>query len=153
MKYKNKKGIAIPIVLGVILCLGCYIASLSWSMINSRNRYEKTYNNRKAYFMARSGLDHLLFKLKTMQRHCYESMLTLESAPEEEKQLLYSVFSEDILVPPDNNYTGEKYEYRVKSFKIKSVDLDSSTLTLELKVTGKYSGYQNSIERLVKISR
>lgn len=153
MKYKRKNGMAIPIVLGIILCFGCYIASLSWSMTNSRNRFERTYNNRKAYFMARSGMDHMLFKLKTMQRHCYESMLTLENAPEEEKNLLYSVFAEDIMIPPDNDFTGERHEYRVNDFKIKTVDLDSSSLTLELKVTGKYGGYQNSIGRLVRISR
>ena len=154
MKYNKKKGMAIPIVLCVILCFGCYVASLSWSMSNSRSRYEKTFNNRRAYFMARSGMEHMMLKLKTMQRHCSESMLTLENAPSESKSLVYSVFTGDIIIPPDNDYKrNEKNEYRVTDFKVESVDLESSSLTLQIEVLGKCGGYTNSIKRLIRISR
>ena len=155
MKDNNKKGMAIPIVLCVILCFGCYVASLSWSMSNSRARYEKTLNNRKAYFMARSGIEHMFLKIKTMQRHCYESMLTLERVPDDEKTIIYSVFTEDVIIPPDKkiNYNGEKFDYKINNFKICNVDLESSSLTIELESLGVCGGYKNSIKRLIKISR
>lgn len=152
-QIQNRKGIAIPIVLVVVLCFGCYIVSLSWSMSNARSRYQQTLNNRRAYFMARSGMEHIMLKLKTMQRHCCDSMMSLENAPEEDKDLLYKVFTEDVLIPPDNHYTGEKFEYRVNDFGIESVDLEACMLTLRLEVLGKYGSYQNSIKRLIRISR
>lgn len=145
---------AIPIVLAVVLCLGCYIVSLSWSMSNARSRYQQTLNNRKAYFMARSGIEHIMLKLKTTQRHYIEAMTALESATtEEERKLLYSIFTEDVVVPPDNDHTGEMYEYRISGFNIESVDLEASNLTLQLEALGKYGGYKNSIKRLIRISR
>ncbi len=94
-----------------------------------------------------------MLKLKTMQRHCCDSMMSLENAPEEDKDLLYKVFTEDILIPLDNSYTGEKFEYRVNDFGIESVDLEACMLTLRLEVLGKYGSYQNSIKRLIRISR
>ncbi|MBQ2592107.1 MAG: hypothetical protein II567_02345 [Candidatus Riflebacteria bacterium] len=154
MKQNNKKGMALAIVLCVIVCLGCYIVSLSWSMANSRNRYEKTLNNRKAYFMARSGIEHLMLKIKTMQRHCPDTMLALEKAPEEEKNLLNSVFTGDVIIPPNKDFRkNDKYEYRINEFKIESVDLENSSLVLEMESVGKYGGYSDNIKRLVRISR
>ena len=154
MKQNKKNGMALPIVLCVIVCLGCYIVSLSWSMANSRNRYEKTLNNRKAYFMARSGIEHLMLKIKTMQRHCPDTMLVLEKAPEEEQKLLSSVFTGDIIIPPSDNFKkNDKYEYRISDFKIESVDLENSSLVLQMESVGKYGGYSDNIKRLVRISR
>ncbi len=154
LSVENRKGIALPIVLVVILCLGGYVTSLAWSMSNARSRYHQTLNNRKAYFMARSGMEHIMLKLKVMQRRCCDAMIALEETTDEnDKKLLNNVFIEDILIPPDNNYTGEKYEYRVNDFGIESVDLDASKLTLRLEVTGKSGGNKNSIKRLVRISR
>ncbi len=158
MKHNTKKGIAIPIVLAVVLMFGCYVVSLSLSMSNSISRYEKTLNNRKAYFMARSGIEHMMLKIKTMQRHCSDSILTMEKAiledvAESEKQYLFSVFKEDIKIPPDNDLTSDKCEYYIDKFKIESVDLESSSLTLEIEAIGKYFGSKNSIKRLVRISR
>jgi hypothetical protein len=123
-------------------------------MANSRNRYEKTLNNRKAYFMARSGIEHLMLKIKTLQRHCPDSMLALENAPEEEKTLLKNVFIGDIIIPPDNDFKiNDKYEYRVNDFKVESVDLENSSLVLQIEVVGKCGGYSDNIKRLVRISR
>lgn len=150
---QNRKGIAIPIVLAVVLCFGCYVASLSWQMSNARSRYQRILNDRRAYFMARSGMEHLMLKLKTMQRHCCDSMMALENASDEDKDLLYKVFTEDVLIPPDNSYTGEKYEYRVDKFNIESVDVEACRLTLDIEVVGKCGGYKNSIKRLSYISR
>ena len=149
----GKKGLAIPIVLCVILCLGIYVVSMSWSMSTARNRYTKTLNNRKAYFMARSCVEHLLLKIKVMQSRCWDSMLALETKNEEDKVLYNSVFKEDILVPPDNNYTGEKFEYRLNEFSVDSVDLENSRITINIDVTGKYGANKNGIKRLMCVSR
>lgn len=154
MTQNNKNGMALPIVLCVIVCFGCYVVSLSWSMANSRNRYEKTLNNRKAYFMARSAIEHLMLKIKTLQRHCPDSMLALENAPEEERNLLNTVFTGDIIIPPDNDFNiNGKYDYRVNDIKIETVDLENSSLILQIEVVGKYGGYSDNIKRLVRISR
>lgn len=52
-----------PIILGLVLCLAIWMASLSWTMTNNRSRYQQVLKSRKAYFMARSGMQHLLLKL------------------------------------------------------------------------------------------
>ncbi len=149
----SRRGIAMPIIFGLVLCLAIWVASLSWTMTNSRARYQQVLKARKAYFMARSGMQHLFLKLKTMQRHCIEAMQSIENANDDEKKLLYSVFIEDIIVPPDDSYTGEKYEYRVNEFKVESIDHEESKLTLQVGVEGSFGGQKNSISRLIRISR
>lgn len=153
MKQHAKKGIAMPIIMGLVLCLAIWVASLAWTMTNSRSRYQQVVKSRKAYFMARSGMQHLLLKLKTMQRHCTESMLAIENANADEKKLLYDVFIEDIIVPPDDSYTGEKYEYRVNEFKVESLDLENAKITLQVGIDGSFGGQKNSISRLIRVSR
>ncbi len=142
-----------PIIFGLILCLAVWVASLSWTMTNSRSRYQQVLKGRKAYFMARSGMQHLLLKLKTMQRHCIESMQAIENANEDEKKLLYGVFIEDIIVPPDDKSTGDRYDYRVREFKVESVDLEDAMITLQVGVEGSFGGQKNSISRLIRVSR
>ncbi len=149
----QRKGIAMPIIFGLVLCLAVWVASLSWTMTNSRSRYQQVLKGRKAYFMARSGMQHLLLKLKTMQRHCIESMQAIEDANEDEKKLLYGVFIEDIIVPPDDKSTGDKYDYRVREFRVESVDLEDAMLTLQVGVEGSFGGQKNSISRLIRVSR
>jgi hypothetical protein len=144
---------ALAIVLGLIMCLAVWIGSLSWTMTNSRSSFQQVLKGRKAYFMARSGLQHLLLKIKTMQRHCHESFNALENADADEIKLLTAVFIEDIIVPPDDNYTGEKYDYRVNEFKIESVDYENAKLTLQIGAEGGFGGQKNSISRLIRISR
>lgn len=153
MKQHARNGIAMPIIMGLVLILAIWVASLSWTMTNSRSRYQQVIKSRKAYFMARSGMQHLLLKLKTMQRHCIESMQAIENANEDEKKLLYAAFIEDIIVLPDNSYTGEKYEYRVNEFRLESLDLENAKITLQLGVEGSYGGQKNSISRLIRVSR
>ncbi len=153
MKARDNNGIAMPIILGLVLCLAVWVASLAWTMTNGRSLYQQVLKSRKAYFMARSGMQHLLLKLKTMQRHGVESMQAIENANEDEKKLLYAVFIEDIIVPPDDNNTGEKYGYRVNEFKVESVDLEEARITLQVGVEGTFGGQKNSISRLIRVSR
>jgi hypothetical protein len=149
----DKRGLALPIILALVLFLAIWIGSLAWSMTNARSRFQQVYKARKAYFMARSGLQHFLLKLKTMQRNGIESMRALEQANADEKKILYSVFLQDIIVPPDNSYSGEKYEYRVSEFNIESVDYESSRITLQVETEGGFAGQNNSISRLIRVSR
>ena len=152
INYNKKKGITIPLVLCIILVIVCYLISLSWAMSISRDRYENTLNNQKAYYMARSAMEQIELKLVTMHQYCYESISNLENAPDDEKNFLFSVFIKDILKPLDKNITDEKLEYLVNEFKIFSVNKETSTLTFEVKVTGKCGGYESSIKRLITIS-
>lgn len=151
--FNKRNGMALPIILGLVLFLAIWIGSLAWSMTNARSRFQQVHKARKAYFMARSGLQHFLFKLKMMQRHGVESMRALEQANEDEKKVLYSAFLQDIIVPPDNSYSAENYNYRVKVFNIESVDYESSRITLQVETEGSYGGQKNSISRLIRVSR
>lgn len=150
---QQKRGMALAIVLGLVMCLALWIGSLSWTMTNSRSTFQQVLKTRKAYFMARSGLQHLLLKIKTMQRHCPETIRALETANADEKKLLRAVFIEDIIVPADDNYTGDKYDYRVHEFKIESIDYENAKLTLQVGAEGSFGGQRNSISRLIRISR
>lgn len=153
MNTVNKRGMALAIVLGLVMCLSIWIGSLSWTMTNSRSTFQQVLKTRRAYFMARSGLQHLLLKIKTMQRHCSEAITVMEKAEADERKLLKSVFIEDIIVPPDDNYTGEKYDYRVSEFNIESIDYEQAKLTLQVGAEGSFGGQKNSISRLIRISR
>ncbi len=153
MNRMNRRGMALAIVLGLVMCLALWIGSLSWTMTNSRSTFQQVLKTRRAYFMARSGLQHLLLKIKTMQRHCSETITVMEKAEADERKLLKSVFIEDIIVPPDDNYTGEKYDYRVSEFNIESIDYEQAKLTLQVGAEGSFGGQKNSISRLIRISR
>lgn len=153
MNGMNRRGMALAIVLGLVMCLALWIGSLSWTMTNSRSTFQQVLKTRRAYFMARSGLQHLLLKIKTMQRHCSETITVMEKAEADERKLLKSVFIEDIIVPPDDNYTGEKYDYRVSEFNIESIDYEQAKLTLQVGAEGSFGGQKNSISRLIRISR
>ncbi|PKL49606.1 MAG: hypothetical protein CVV42_06385 [Candidatus Riflebacteria bacterium HGW-Riflebacteria-2] len=144
---------ALPIILGLVLFLAIWIGSLAWSMTNSRSRFQQVVKARKAYFMARSGLQHFLLKLKMSQRKGLAAMRALEQANEDEKKVLYSVFLQDIIVPPDNSYSGERYDYRVTKFNVESVDYDSSRITMQVEAEGSFGGQKNSISRLIRVSR
>ena len=149
----NNRGMALPIILALVLLLAIWIGSLAWSMTNARSRFQQVHKARKAYFMARSGLQHFLLKLKMMQRNGVESVRALEQANEDEKKNLYSVFVQDIIIPPDNVYSGDKYDYRIKEFNIESVDYDNARITMQVSAEGSFGGQKNSISRLIRISR
>ena len=151
--FMNKKALAMPIIFGVILCLAVWVASLSWTMTNSRARYQQTLTSRKAYFMARSGFEHLLLKIKYMQRNCLESMIAIEQANSDEKKILYPVFLGDIMVPLDVRASDEHIGYKVSRFNVEAVDKNTSTMTFEAEITGSIGGQKNAISRLMKISR
>jgi len=150
---KSRKGMALAVILAVVLCLGVWISSLAWTMTNSRSSMQQVFKGRKAYFMARSALEHFLLKVKIMQRQSSESMAALENANNDEKKMLFSVFKEDIIVPPDDNYTGDKYHYRVNDLSIESVDYENGRLTMNVETEGSFGGKKSSISRLIRISR
>jgi hypothetical protein len=151
--FNYRRGLALPVILALVLLLAIWIGSLAWSMTNARSRFQHVHKARKAYFMARSGLQHFLFKIKMLQRQGFEAMRSLEQANEDEKKVLYSVFLQDIIVPPDNSYSGERYDYRVKTFNIESVDYDSSRITMQVETEGGFAGQKSSISRLIRVSR
>ncbi|NLF96372.1 MAG: hypothetical protein GX569_06505 [Candidatus Riflebacteria bacterium] len=153
LMIKHKQGLALPIILGLVMFLAIWIGSLAWTMTNARSRFQQVHKARKAYFMARSGLQHFLLKLKMLQRNGLESMRALERANEDEKKVLYSVFIQDIIVPPDNSYSAERYDYRVKTFNIESVDYDNARITMQVETEGSFGGQKNSISRLIRVSR
>lgn len=149
----DKKGINIPVLLAVVICLVCYVTSFAWSMARARSSFQKTLNNRKAYYMARSGAEHLILKLKIMKQSCPESINSLVSGTEEERAVLNKAFMEDILVPFGQGNDRCLYEYRATDFSFNSDSRDKNGLIFQLTTEGKYSGYKSSVTRLVQLSR
>ena len=156
MKFNKKKGFVLSVIIIIIglLFVIYFIVSRSWSMSLSRSRYENSLYNSKAYYMARSGMEQIILKLDTIKKYCPEAILNLEQAPVSERNYLFSVMMEDIIIPPHDDYKkNEKLEYSVNEFKIFHINTETSTLTFEIKVKGKYSGFESSIKRLISISR
>ena len=150
---RNKGSIFIPIIaLIVVLCLGYYIISLTYSMAEARGRFEQTLNNRRAYFMARSGIEHTVLKFDTLQRYNKEAINTLVESKGEDRQITYLAFTKDILLPPDDSHTGEKFGYNIDEFDLKDANISSSTFLIELKSIGRYGRYRNNIKRLIYLS-
>ena len=150
-KYKNNLIVSI-ILFFVVLYFCYYIVSLSLSMSEARSRFEKTYNNTKAYYMARSAVDQVFLKLETMNHYNDDSLFTARNLPQSERKIFYLRFAEDIFIPPGGSDNKAKYEYRINDFKLVSTDSNVSSLTFELKATGNYEGYENSIKRFISIS-
>jgi hypothetical protein len=149
----SRRGFALGVILIVIACFGLWITSVSWSMMNNRSQYQRLVKTKRAYYMARSGMEHLLLKLKVMQRQCPHTVRALEAAMESEKSQLFKVFTADVVMPADSAIVGDASRYNVTDFEVESVDLDSGRLTLRMGVTGVYEGYDNTISRLMRVSR
>lgn len=153
MNISCRKGIAMPIIFGLILCMAIWIASLSWTMRNGRARFQQVIKIKQAYFMSRSALQHFFLKVKTMQRFCPESMAAIEKANKDEWKTLSNIFVEDVIPPPDNDPDSKKYSYKISSFKIDSVDYNRSKITIQIDAYGNFAGKTSGIKRLLRMSR
>lgn len=152
MSIFERRGIALPIVLGIILCFAVWVGSLSWTMSNSRSRFTHAFKLRRAYFMARSGLQHFFLKMKVMQRQLPETMAVLDGAPAANWTALANSFVEDIVIPQESpaSYT---LSYGVGSFTIGTRDLDKGEMTIEIVAEGKVDGVGESIRRIFRVTR
>ncbi|HOT30468.1 MAG TPA: hypothetical protein PLU72_20005 [Candidatus Ozemobacteraceae bacterium] len=152
MNGLRRRGIALPIVFGIILCFAVWVGSLSWTMSNSRGRFMYAFKLRKAYFMARSALQHFFLKMKVMQRRLPETMAVLEGASTADWNALSSSFIEDIVIPEDApaSYT---LSYGIDSFSIGSRDLEKGEMTIEIVAGGKADGLGESIRRIYRVTR
>ena len=149
----RKRGMALPIALALVLCLGVWIGSLSYTMSQSRNRFTQMVKMRKAYFLARSGLQHFFLKVKTFQRLYPQAMLTLYQAKREEWPILSKSFSEDIIMPADQ-YPGEfNGKYGISGFNIESVDNETAYMAIKIISNGSIDGMKESISRVYKVTR
>lgn len=152
MNYLKRRGIALPIVLGIVLCFAVWVGSLSWTMSSSRSRFTYAFKLRRSYFMARSALQHFFLKMKVMQRQLPETMAVLEGAPDADWPALSSSFIEDIVIPHDApaSYT---LSYGIDSFTIGTRDLEQGEMTIEIVAGGKADGVQESIRRIYRVTR
>ncbi len=146
----DRRGIAIPIVLGAILCLAVWIGSLSWTMSNSRSRFTQVLKLRRAYFMARSGLQHFFLKVKVFQRMHPEAISVLQSSRRDQWPVLSQSFVEDIKIPSEGE-TG--YHYEISSFTISSQDIERSEMAIEILARGNFEGFPDTIKRVYRVSR
>ncbi|HNV68994.1 MAG TPA: hypothetical protein PKO06_04790 [Candidatus Ozemobacteraceae bacterium] len=148
----TRRGIALPIVFGVILCLAVWIGSLSWTMSQSRFRFTQSLKYRRAYFMARSALQHFFLKVKVMQRRNPEVMNTLYQAKPEKWPALAQTFVEDITQPMESPGAYES-SYRVASFSIDVQDTTKGEMVIQILAEGDVSSARESIRRVYKVTR
>jgi hypothetical protein len=149
-----RRGIALPLVLGLALCLAVWVGSLSYTMSQSRHRLKQAVKYRRAYFLARSALQHFFLKVKTMQRQAPQTMLALEGAAASDWDLLSRAFVEDLVMPEDATLgLGDRARYGVASFTIGSVDHLHGAMTMEILAVGSVEGYTDTIRRVQRISR
>lgn len=152
MTTLHRRGIALPIVFGTILCLAVWIASLSWTMSQSRHRFTQALKFRRAYFMARSALQHFFLKVKVMQRRNPEVMSTLYQAKPEKWPALAQTFVEDIILPMESPGVYES-KYRVSSFSIDVQDVTKGEMVIQILAEGDVNGARESIRRVYKVTR
>lgn len=148
----SRRGIALPVVFGVALCLAVWVGSLSWTMSNSRHRFQRVVKARRAYFMARSALQHLFLKMKTFQRQQPDVMMALERATPEEWGTLSRAFTEDVVLPAAliGSYSAS---YGVKAFEITGRDIEKSQLVIEIQAEGTVDDMTETISRVNRVSR
>lgn len=152
MTELRRRGIALPIVLGIILCFAVWVGSLSWTMSSSRNRFAQAFKLRKSYFMARSALQHFFLKMKVMQRQLPETMAVLDGAQAEDWPALSSSFIEDIVLPQESP-ASYSLAYGIGSFTIGTRDLEKGEMTIEIVAEGKADGVGESIRRIFRVTR
>lgn len=153
MKVHKQKGLAMPIILGLVLVLSIWVASISWQMTNSRSAYQRSLQSRQAYLLARAGIEHFLLKVKTMQRQSHESMMAIEQANAEEHNVLSRTFLEDIVILPDNQFTATSHSYIIKEYAIESIDSVHGILTMRVVAEGSFGSEKNVLSRLFRLSR
>ena len=107
---------------------------------------------RRAYFMARSALQHFFLKIKIMQRRAPQAMMALEKADAQHWRLLSQAFIEDIVLPAPEENTVSAH-YGIGSFSIGTVDLARGMFTLEITALGRIDGVGESIHRIQRLSR
>lgn len=151
-----RRGFALLIVLGVLICFGIWLASLSYTMSGSRNRFLVVLRQTKAHFLARSALQHFFLKVKTMQRALPEAILVLEEDAQSEHRLAQS-FTTDILLPdillPDIDTSEGRSEYGINRFSIGVIDRQQAVMTVNVSAFGTIGGFTAGIDRVLRISR
>ena len=156
----SRRGIAIPLVLGVVLCLGMWIAVLAQTSSNSRAQFQRLLKLRRAYFMARSGLQHFLLKVKHADRANPNLLADIFALGQDGRQVfaeaasnapslrgkpLAEIFISDVL-PPDEVVGSYSAAYRIASFSISSLSRDE--MAIEIKAEGRCDNVAESITRV-----
>jgi hypothetical protein len=148
----SRRGIALPLVLGVVLCFSVWIVSLSWTMSQSRHRFRQMIKIRRAYFLGRSALQHFFLKVKVFQRNHPNAMQTLYSASPSDWEVLSRSFVQDIIIPDEKtgSFSGK---YSIASFTIETLDRDSPNMAIRITAVGNAEGVGELIHRTYKVSR
>lgn len=88
-----------------------------------------------------------------MQRQAFETIVLLEDHQFDENSRLFKIFTEDILVLPDDDFTAESYRYQIEEFRVETVDRQQGYITVRVSSSGNYGGVKHSINRLIRLSR
>lgn len=151
----SKKGLVLAIILSIVFCASLWLVSVTYSISKSRVRIKHASKSLKAYFMARSALQHFFTKWKNYQKHAPEVINNLESCESEKSwKVLSQAFIEDIIKPAEiSDRFDSKTSYSIKDFKILSKDLSRSEIVLEVIAEGRCDNVVETIKRTVIINR
>lgn len=147
---RYNRGIALPVIFGLVLCIAIWVGSLSWTMARSRSRFQHTMKSRRAYFMARSALQHFFLKLKVLQDKFPQSFRALTEADVKQWPLLSKAFVEDI-IPQESNESSSA-QYRITAFTLEKLHNESEALAVKIVAEGEVDGAKDSITRTQKIT-
>ncbi|MBI3037496.1 hypothetical protein HYY75_00395, partial [bacterium] len=129
-----------------------WVASLSWTMTHTRSRFQKAVKIRRAYFLARSALQHFFLKVKLLERLCPQAMQTLYQAQGPQRTILSNSFLEDVVSPSEigGSYPGK---YSISAFSIGSISREKLEMSVEIKAKGVIDGESETIQRVYKVNR
>lgn len=160
-----RHGIALPLVLGAVLCFALWVIVLSQSVSQAQLATQKQIRQRRAYFMARSALQHFLLKVKHADRLnpavveaiCAEEQPEDAAArvrqvhpPRQRRGTLAEMFVADVHSPL--SVAGQPaLGYHIESFLISS--LNPQEMAVEITAVGRCETSEDKIRRVYRISR
>lgn len=161
-----RAGIALPLVLGVVLCLGLWVAVLSQTMTQSRESSVRMIKMKRAYYLARSALQHFLLKVKHADRvnpRVIEAVCAPDPSADtgsgirevrpanSRAKTLAEMFVDDIRTPPAPGGQLTRGSYGVKSFLISAIN--NQEMAVEITALGTCDEVTDTIRRVYRISR
>jgi hypothetical protein len=70
-RHRNARGYALPFVLLVIGILGVMLVAFNQTLVNMKSQIKVTFGQVQAHYMAQSGMQHAMLKLKLLPNEAY----------------------------------------------------------------------------------
>ena len=129
-----------------------YILFIASHKRNIYTSFASMLEEKKAYFMAKSAIEHAELKFNHMQEAYPENLRLLASPRTTSSTLkkLEEIYIKD-LIPPRKGFSPEEalYNYSVEHAKFLEASKKKSSVTLQIRVTGLYSDKAFTLSRTI----